>query len=345
MIRATTIPSARRGAIKPSTVFAATVAIVAGLVGAFLFKKFVLDKPNTAMAQTLPNQPQTMRELTVANGNLTICPIDPLSLKKVKVTNEEYNEIVRKFNPNGTRQMLVGDQPVRRIPVTPIKSDEPIFEDQLEALHFPTTLGERVRPGMRAINIQVPADRAMFQVNDNVDVMATLMHDAFGPNGGTTACMAPGRRVLARFGTIYPVCCPDDRSSPTRNFTIEVTPCEFSRMTLARTLGAAFELSVSTRPAQIEDESIRAASTGEEGDGDCCTATLKDLEEIFRIPQRPEKKEPKQGKVEMYVGTKLKDSMTYQLPEETPVVSFRSKAPEARPTPKKNPITPASGVR
>ena len=226
--------------------------------------------------------------------------------------------------------MLVGDQPVRRIPAMPIKSDEPIFEDRWSSFTSPRPWVNASDPGMWAINIAVPAERSMFQVGDNVDVMATILHDAFGPNGGTTACIAPGRRVLARYGTIYPVCCPEDRGAPTRSFTIEVTPCEFSRMTLARTLGAAYELSVSTRPPTVEDENIKAASSGDDEES-CCSATMKDLEEVFRIPPKQEKKEPKQGKVEMYVGTKLKGDMTYEVPDASPTVMTRTKAPETRP--------------
>ncbi len=340
MRRATSNSSARRGAIKASTVFAATLAIVAGLIGAFLFKKFILDRPTTALAQGLLNK-DANRELTVAAGNLTICPVDPLSIKKIKVTDQQFNDIMKKYNPNGTRTLLVGDQPVRRVPVVPIKAEEPFFEDQFEPLQFPTTIGERLRPGKRAININVPADQAMIQIGDYVDVTATLMHDAFGPNGGTTACIASGR-VIARFGTIYPVCCPTDPKAPTRSFTIEVTPCDYSLITLAKTLGAQFGLSVSQKPAPTEEDNVRAASTGDEEEG-CCTATMKDLERIFRIPERQPKPEEKVGRLELISGSKYLTPYTYPLPEER-ATPTRSLAPQsAKPTPPPNPITPLSG--
>src|SRR5205814_4229209 len=119
----------------------------------------------TALAQGLMDR-NAARELTVAAGNLTICPIDPLSIKKIKVTDQQFNDIMKKYNPNGTRVLLVGDQPVRRVPIVPIKAEESFFADQFEPLQFPMTIGERLRPGKRAININVPADQAMVQVGD-----------------------------------------------------------------------------------------------------------------------------------------------------------------------------------
>src|SRR5206468_3498060 len=146
-----------------------------------------------------------------------------------------------------------------------------------------------------------------------------------------------------RWGTIYPECCPADRAAPTRNYTIEVTPCEFSRIELARTLGAQFALSIATRPAPIEED-VKAVSTGD--DEDCCTATMKDLEQIFRIPERQQPKEQKVGRLEMYAGATHKGDLTYQLPEDAPVSFSKPKALDTRPTtPKKSPITPASGLR
>lgn len=340
--------SARLAAIKASTVFAVTIAIVAGLIGAFLFKKFVLDKPGKVMAnEVLGAKP--MREITVTAVNVTICPIQYTHYKKVKVTEEQYQEIVKKYNPTGSRVMLVGDQPLQRVPHTPIRAEEPIFEDQLDKLQMPPGIGDRVAPGKRAVIIDVPASKAMFQVGDIVDITGTLMHDAFGPNGGTTACLASGK-VIARFNTIHPVCCPTPLNAPTRSATVEVTPCEFGLIELARTMGATFAISVAHRPA-VSDEKVEAArpAATEGMDEECCTATMEDLERAFRIPKRPDPKENKQYVVELIKGTQYQQPYVYQneptgAPPMAPApVDNPRGSPAKNSPPRKNPVSPAGG--
>ncbi len=347
---ATTKLMTRSGAVRASTVFAAIVAIVAGLVGAFLFKKFVLDKPNTAAAQS-PVQPKVMREITVSAYNIVRCPIQPSHYKKLKVTDEEYQAIVKKFQPlHPGSPMLIGDQPLHRVPKVPIHTEEPIFEDQLEPLEFPLTIGERLRPGYRAAIVEVPAERAMVQVGDQVDVLATLQHDAFGPGGAATAILASGR-CIARWGTIYPVCCPADKKAPTRQYTIEVTPCEFGLLELAKNMGASFALSVTHRPENPDGPEVEGAAPAgfvkpDGMDQNCSTVTVKDLERVFNIPARQEEKEkaaPPVGGIEVMYGNKYMEPFLYTKGEDEG--TFRPAPRNSDKAAPAAPITPASGMR
>jgi Flp pilus assembly protein CpaB len=318
----------RSGLVKASAVFALLAAIVVGLIGAVLFKNFVMAKAD-APAKKVEDKAAT-RELTVAAINLTRCPIQKNQYKKILVTEKQFGDIMNKYNPTGARVMLYGDQPFGRVPDPErtaeayrrykvgseyaILAEEPIFEDQLLDPKYPAFLSERLEPGQRAVEIEVPASRALIQVDDYVDILGTgswLLPNK--SNYTSTACFGCGK-VIARFGTIYPECCPPDRTSPTRRFTVAVTPCQFSLIQLGQEMGIKFELAVGHRPKPSErpDESIKTGGLEffkERDKKGCCTATLDDLSSLFQVPVWAPPPPPKS--IELFDGTRYKSDVKW----------------------------------
>src|SRR2546423_9378248 len=101
------------------------------------------------------------------------------------------------------RVRLFVNQPVARTPIKPILAEEPVFEDQLEPLHYPHPVSEDLRPGKVAAIIEVPAKQAMVHVGDRVDVLCSLSskNAAFGPRPTATPAIARGPRRVARLNS------------------------------------------------------------------------------------------------------------------------------------------------
>ncbi len=182
----------RPAAISATTLFAIALAIVAGLIFAYLAKLVLFDRkaPTTA--------PEEMKELTVAATNIySKMEVKANQIKKVKVTKAEFERRAKEK----TSRMLVGNQPVGRVAKVPLKSEEPIYDDDLYELNYPPSVATKIRPGFRAVIVTLPAKDAMVQVSDYVDVYCTLANDALGVGGTGTAQIAKGAQVVARFGT------------------------------------------------------------------------------------------------------------------------------------------------
>jgi Flp pilus assembly protein CpaB len=232
---------ARPAAVSASTVFAIALAIVAGLIFAWLFKMILLDKPK----QGKPVDDSV--ELTVAATNVyDQMEIRTINVKKMRVPRAEFNA-KNKAKPG----MLIGNQPVGRVAKTPIMAEEPFYEGDLYPFKYPESVNNLIRPGWRSVIVTLPAKEAMVQVGDYVDVYATLSNDALGPGGNGTAEIAKGAKVVARFGTTRPGAQPRDVNAP-REYTLEVTPYRQALIELARTVGAKF--SFTNAPATIEGD-------------------------------------------------------------------------------------------
>src|SRR5262249_52743048 len=147
--------------------------------------------------------PAALKKMTVAARNIRDKEeIRPQDVKTISVTEEEY---ARRLNgaKEGKRTYLDGRKPVGRTTKSVINAEEPIFEDQLEAYGYPVPVSTFLRPGMRAVVIEVPSNSAMIQVGDVVDVLATLGHDnpLAKKLDTTTATLAKNLRVVARFNS------------------------------------------------------------------------------------------------------------------------------------------------
>jgi Flp pilus assembly protein CpaB len=290
----------RLAAVSASTVFAIALAIVAGLIFAWLFKKVLLEKNTTP----LPKDDSV--EVTVAAANIyQNWEVKPIQVKKVKKSSQEYE----KFKKSG-RTLLIGNQPVGRVTKRMIRAEEPFFEDDLYELNYPEPVATKIHSGYRAVIVTVPAKEAMVQVGDYVDVYATLSHDQLGPGGNGTAEIAKAAQVVARFGTTRPFAQPPKGPDAPREYTLEVTPYRYALIELAKSKGAVFSLGVA--PTISEGDKVVAPVGNDPTDPKEQQADRvngDDLAALFGIQPSPDKPGP--WVVEKYVGIEEKGKTSY----------------------------------
>ena len=315
-----------------STVFAITLAIVAGLIGAWVFKMTLLPgkKPPAPAAAAY--------KLTVASINLTEKQeILPGNVKAITVNKEEYDRAMADPKAQG-RVRLFGNQPIGRTTVKPIMAEEPVFEDQLEPLHYPHPVSEDLRPGKVAVIIEVPAKQAMVHVDDRVDVLCSLSskNAAFGPGSTATAVIARGQRVVARFNSTRTAVQPGPGQN--RTYTLETSPYRHALIELAKTIGATFALSVIQKTTD-EVPGIIRGSDYEGDDPQTDRVTTADLARLFGITPVQET----QLEIERWTGTQQRDSLIfeqYNRPSQTPAPPVLRPVPASpRPAPNAAPTT------
>src|SRR5439155_14514264 len=136
------------------------LAIVAGLIFAWLFKMVLLDKKPTA-----PPKDDSV-EVTMAAANIfQYMEVKPIQVKKVKWPKDQYERLKKQAG----KEPLIGNQPVGRVTRKMIKAEDLFFEDELDPLTYPEPASAKIKPGYRAVVVTVPAKEAMVQVGDYVD--------------------------------------------------------------------------------------------------------------------------------------------------------------------------------
>jgi Flp pilus assembly protein CpaB len=299
LVTRTVSRSPRPAAVSASTVFAIALAIVAGLIFAWLFKIVLLDKPKTQ------KQPDDTVEVVIAAGNIyDQTEIKPINTKKVKVPPKQRDAWMK-----SGKTLLTGSQPIGRVTRVPIKAEDPFYEEDMVPFNYPESVEKRLAKGMRPVILSIPAKEAMVQLNDYVDVYCTLSNDIFGPGSNGTAQIAKAAKVIARFGTTRPGAQPVTRDVP-REYTLEVTPYRFALIELAKSMGAKFSLSV---VPQVQEGDKLVAPPGndmndpKEQQADHVTGA--DLAALFGIG--PTVPGPAPWEVEKYVGIKHEGKSTY----------------------------------
>jgi len=313
----------RRAAINASTVFAITLAIIAGLIFAYVFKVVLLDrKPKQAVAAA------PVRTMTVAAVNVPDkTEIQAAHLKTVTVDEATYQKWENEAKAKGT-QLLRGNQPVGRVTLTTVKAEEPIMENQLEELRYPRPVSELLPPGKVAVIIPLKPYEAMIQVGDRVDVIATLSSDneLFGLGSTASAVIVKNAPVVARFNTTRPGAQPRP-GAPTWDYTLAVSPYRYKVIEMAKKVQAAFSLQVVKR-AEEGDGIVSASAAPEEADPDVDRLTSGDLARLFGItPAEAERI----WEIQRFSGLNQKPSWYYNMP--------RPAAPPESP----GPIAPAGG--
>ena len=307
MTSATPARCARAGAVSANTVFAVALAIVAGLIFAWLFKLVLLDRKPKEI------QKDNSVSLAVAATNLyNMTEIQPLHVKTIKVSPEQLKRIV---DSNNGLQPLTAAQASGRVTKTPIYAETAIFDRDLEPFTYPPSVSKLLAPGKKPAIIEVPAKAAMVQVNDYVDLHVTMANDAFGAAGNATALIAKGSKVIARFNTTRPGAQPPDRNAP-RTYTLEVSPYRHALITLAQSLGAQFSLATTNPPEDVASASSAADAAEPPAD----LVTPADLAELFGV-KPPEPVKPP-FTMERYDGLRLTGALSfpgYSPPRVTPI--------------------------
>lgn len=243
----------RRGAVSASTVFAIALAIVAGLIFAWLFKMVIFDRKK-------PEKPaDTSVAVSVTAANIRDkTEISGMHVRTVKMARDDFNRLKA---DHGGKAPLTGAQAIGRVTKRPLRAEEPIWEEDLLPFEYPPSVASKLAPGKKASIIEVGARDAMVQVDDVVDLYVTMANDAFGAAGNATAVIAKQAKVVARFNTTRPGAQPAKLDAP-RTYTLEVSPYRFALIELAKTLGAKFSIGVTNIAS--ESEGTLAASTASE---------------------------------------------------------------------------------
>jgi Flp pilus assembly protein CpaB len=319
VISATPFRYHRSAAISSSTIFAIALAIVAGLIFAWMFKMVLLDPKKT------PPPVDTRREITLATVNiLGNTQVAPMNVKVVKVSQEQYDRLM-KYDADGKPRisgdrMLTGQQPVGRVTKKSVIADMPYFASDMEPFEYPKPVSDLLQPGKKAVIVSVAPTEAMVQVNDVVDVWATLSNDALGAGGNGSAVIARNAKVVARFGTTAPGARPANAKDP-RQYTLEVSPYRFALIELAKVLGAKFSLAVSHPDGSSDVTEVSTDSSSGEPTGDqLVRVTGADLARLFGIS--PPANPPPSWSLEKIVGIRHAGTMTFPAyqPHQGPTV-------------------------
>jgi Flp pilus assembly protein CpaB len=282
--------------------FAIAMAIIIGLLFAWLFKMVLLDK------KPAPKPVDDTEEITVAAANIyDQTEVKSVHVKKVRVDKKRYAELSK----TDRGPMLKGNQPVGRVTKIGhwIKAEEPFYEEDLYPYTYPDSIKRKLEPGYRAAIVTVAAKEAMVQVDDYVDVYCTLSNDALGPGGQGTAEIAKGAKVIARFGTTRPGAQPARLDAP-REYTLQVTPYRFALMELAKTMGAKFSLTVAPQPAEGDSKSLPASNdVNDPKEQVADRVSGADLATLFGIAATPGAPGP--WEIEKYVGIKNEGKTSY----------------------------------
>ncbi len=269
----------RPAAINASTVFAITLAIIAGLIVAWVFKTvFLAPKPKTVAAA-----PPTYRVTVMALNAAENTRIQPIQVKRVTVTEEKYKEYKAREKDRG--EMLTGNQPVNRVVRTPLLAEEPIYTNDLLPLHYPEPVSKLLEPGKVASIVEVPSRNTMVQVNDRVDLLCTITNTnpQLGPVETRTAVMAKNVKVVARFNTTRDA--PTAPTGRTRPYTLEVTPYRYGLIELAKAIGGVFALRIHDRAETGSASATTVASAEEEEDPVKDVVSTEDLAKLFGFSQ------------------------------------------------------------
>jgi len=323
VLRSNPQPCKRPAQVHASTLFALTLAIVAGLILATLFKFVIWDR----LHATQPVPPAPVFRLTVAAVNLVDkTVIQANQIKTVTVTQEQYEAAQRRARDLNT-DLMTGTQPVGCVPKTTILAEEAIFRNQVILQEYPPKLGDLLQPGMRGAIVQVPASETMVQVGDYVDLFCTISNDnpTFGTGKTATAALVKGARVVARFNTTRIGALPPP--GPMRSYPLEVTPYRYALIELAQKVGGTFTRSTISQP-----NGSQPPVTDYSKDPDTTVVTTADLARVFNItpPDRQIR-----WQVELWSGEQRKGVMSYPSYGTQMPAGVRPGAPSA-PNPPQN---------
>src|SRR5262249_35137462 len=149
--------------------FAITLAIIAGLICAWVFKTVFL-----APKKLEPPKPVQTYRLTVMANNITEnTKIQSTQVKRITVDKETFDKA--KLEEKDKGEMLTGSQPTGRVPMRPLLAEKPIYEKDLLPLSYPKPL--QIESGKVPVTVDVPTRAAaMARVGDRVDLLCTLVN-------------------------------------------------------------------------------------------------------------------------------------------------------------------------
>jgi Flp pilus assembly protein CpaB len=251
-------PLCRPGAVNAGTVFAVTIAIVAGLAIAWGVKTFIFDKK----VQTPPAEAK-VSILVAATNILPRTDIVASMVRTAQVTKAEYES--RKQEASALGHKLVTGSAVGLTTIKAIHADDPLTDNLFEPLEYPPPVASLLSEGKTSVVVEASAKTTQLQKDDNCDVICTLANDnpVFGPAGSSAAAtLAKKLKVVARFGTTRTT----SKAPPgdTRTYTLEAEPWQAAVIELAKTMGGTFNLNPVGDPSGSHANDVKATPASDE---------------------------------------------------------------------------------
>lgn len=273
--------------MRPSTLF--------GLAGAlFLFLIVFVGAKYSGFFDSPAAAKETPIQVLVAKSNLFEGTTTTSNDVMVRALNQDeldfYQRNKDKFMPATVAAAHM------RILARSVPANEPLLKEYFLDQTIPDTVSQRLAPGMRAVNVVVPTERAAggtLRLGERVDVLLTT-NISVGESGTAsgTAPIARNLKVVVKRDNLWTMMAPVDRTRPV-TFTLEANPyraalIEFAKhrgmLTLvpAASAGAPRTTSKSfsdpdSKEYRDEDERVRGIISGEVTVGD------GDLERIFNL--------------------------------------------------------------
>ncbi len=217
----------------------------------------------------------------------------PADVTVRELTNEELKDFE---NDRNKYLPALPDAVTLRVLNRDVNAGQILLYDYLEPLVVPGGPGQEVRPGMRAVRVNLTRDYAeggLIRVGDNVDVYLTCQITGNGIELTKIAPIALARRLFSSAIPCFHVLAPLPEGKPMQ-FTLEADPYRAALIEFAVHAGQLSLVSTATQPRpkeapkslnipsskeyRNEDERVAAYLTGTRTMGD------GDLERIFNLP-------------------------------------------------------------
>lgn len=208
--------------MRRSSLLMLAAAIVLGLVAVFVARYFLLQQPGPKTA-ALPTVPAVVASQAIAFG-------EKLTAEKLKVVQYPAEGL-----PAGTFQRVVDAAGDDKVALRAIEPNELITDKSLSGKAYRLAAAKLFEPEMRAVAIPINEQSGVaghIVAGDRIDLFMT--RDPGDAGQPFTEQLAQNVRVLAVGQN------PDvgrDKPDITRTITLEVTPLQAQRISLAETVG------------------------------------------------------------------------------------------------------------
>jgi pilus assembly protein CpaB len=233
--------------ITPGTVTVAVLAILFGLVSAYMARHYFQVTP-AATAKAIKPQ---MATVVVAKFNLP-------KYARLRDADLELMRVAPTSVPQGSLQ--VSTRAVGRLVKNTVMAGQPVFDKDLFAVGEVPLLSDQLPPGFQAVTLAVDANSAlngMIQPESMVDIAMTVDNDRPEVGGLATLTLVRGVKVLATSEQRFKAA--EDKPAELRNITVAVTPEQANKLILAQRYGT---LSVSLR-STVDADLVAAKSDNE----------------------------------------------------------------------------------
>jgi Flp pilus assembly protein CpaB len=331
--------------MRASTLLGLAIALMLGVVAVGGIKySGILNKP----PEQKPPPPE-VKLVLVAKKNLFEDTAATLLDVGLRAAKPEELDFIRKnpekllpANPEAANMRIVKHN---------VPADQLLLKEDFKDLDQTKGLGVRLKEGMRAVDIEVPKERAaagLLRIGEHVDVFLTtkiLTDPSVSAPRTAIAPIAKNLRIIGKRGATVPFMAPIPEDKPL-SFILEANPYRAALIEYAKSKGI-LTLVASSQPAPGPDDASEQIRVISFLDGKTAVGEV-DLERIFHLPPLIPRQPPL--RVEHMNGTKV-SRVSIIDPDGSVVASgssYRFVSPEEAPAPgsqpkKTNPV-PANPI-